>query len=365
MWQAARAGFWIAVVLALAPPSAGADARVSKPVHVRIAATDAERAQLERVLIELMQRLSVELVVAEGPAPRAAASASETYVARAFIDLRGSSEAVLYVHDPARDRVLERRVARAPGGEELVREELGHMLLATVEALLAGAEVGSPRAELPEAASQVAPAPAPEDAPALATAAEPRAAVEPARESSMRSWRLRAAILYEIAALGHGPDVTHGPVVAADLRSPWPLQVGLLLSAQYRFAFEIEPDPIGMHSRVLALRALPAIAVALGRAFDLRIGLGGGADVTRLEPRTAGDDRFQTARRRTLALAVGRALVGVEARVAAALSLWAALAVDVDLDRSEYVLERDDGSEVAVTAPWRLRPAVWLGAALP
>lgn len=362
MWQAVRVGIWIAIVLARVPASAEAQTLGhSKSVHVRIAAPDEERDQLQRVLIELLQRLSVELVVAEASVPPA--TASERYVASAFIDLRSSSEAALYVHDPARDRVLERKVARAPGGEELVREELGHILLAAVEALLEGAEVGAPSAEVPEAAAHVVPAPVPEPDPVLQPA--------PDRDSDTNihgaSWSMRAAILYEVEVLGHGPGVTHGPALAVDVRTPWSRQLGLLFSAQYRFPFEIEPEPVGMRTQAFALRALPVASVPLddGYGVALRFGLGAGADITRVDPQPSGDDRIRAAESRTLVLAVGRVLAGVDVRLGSAISLWTALAADVDLDRSRYVLQGEDGGESTITEPWRVRPALWLGAALP
>lgn len=360
MLQVARAGLWIAIMLTLAPLRVQAqEPSQARSVHVRIAAADEERVQLERVLLELMQRLSVELEVTDAGV-RAPAGAA--YVARAFIDLRDSSEAALYVHDPARDRVLERRVTRTQGGQELLREELGHMVLAAVEALLAGADVGAPSAEVPEAAAHVVPAPSPTPAPINVPPPSVQDG-EPDTEKSTPAWSVRGAILYEIQGLGHGPGVAHGPVIAADIGLPWSWPLGLMLSAQYRFPFEIEPDPVGMRTQTFALRALPVAQLPLSAVSALRFGLGAGADVTRIEPERSGD-RFETSARRTLVLAVGRALAGVDLRLSPVLSLRAAVAADIDLDRARYVLE-SDGRESTITEPWRVRPALWLGAALP
>lgn len=334
-------------------------------MHLSIAAESEERVALEQVVRELMERLSVEVVLDPS---------ADGDVARCTLDMRDPKEAVLYVHDPARDRLLVRRVARAPGSEELVREQLGHMMLAAVEALLAGATVGEPSIEVIgrplrpfesalDHASESAPAPAKEPSPASPppqaehTQAEPR---EPAP-----SWLLRGALLYEVAVLGHEPGVAHGPVLALAVRSPLPLGLGGLVSAQYRFPLEVEPDPVGMSTQTVALRALATIESGLGRSLALRLGVGGGADIARITPELSANAEVRATEARTLTLAVARALAGIDWRVTRVLSLWVALAADIDLDRSQYVLLGEDGQETTIAEPWRVRPALLIGAALP
>ena len=210
------------------------------------------------------------------------------------------------------------------------------MLLAAVEALLAGATLGAPSGEVPAAAAQVTPPPAPP----VVVAASPLEA-EPADDQPERErvpWDLRVAILYEIGALGHEPGVTHGPLVAAALRSPWPLSLGGLLSVQYRFPLEIEADPVGARSQTLALRALATIEHPLSARVALRFGLGAGADVVRLTPQLEAGTRIQATDARTLALAVARVLVNLDVTLTRTFALWFAVATDVDLDRSQYVL---------------------------
>jgi len=358
---------------ALSPRAAYADAA---RVHLNIAAQSDESAALIQVVRELMQRLSVEVVLEPSGDDEPLAEDARGYVARCTLDMRDPKEAVLYVHDPARDRLLVRRVARAPGSEELVREQLGHMMLVAVEALLAGATVGEPSIEVIgrplrpfESALDHAPERQPAKQPPAAispppaerepehTQAEPR---EPAP-----SWALRGAVLYEVAALGHEPGVAHGPALALAVRSPLPLGLGGLVSAQYRFPFEIEPDPVGMSTQTVALRALATIESTLGRALALRLGVGGGADIARITPELSASADVRATEARTLTLAVARALAGIDWRVTRMLSLWVALAADIDLDRSQYVLLGEDGRQSTVAEPWRVRPALMVGAALP
>jgi hypothetical protein len=325
-------------------------------IEVLIAAEPAEREALVRVLLELMQRLSVELEVEpieriELAAVVAPIAPGSPYLARCFIDLRSAGHATLYVHDPARDRILQRRAPRAAGGEELTREQLGHMLLASIEALLAGATLGAPRSEV------VQNMPAPRTQRAAAVAAAP----EPARAG----WELRAALLYELAVLGHEPGIAHGPALAGLIRTPLSPQLGVVLSAQYRWPIEVGADPVGMRLHAFALRALATLDAPVSARIKLRLGLGGGADLARIAPQNAEEEAFELTDERTLTLAVTRAQLGVELRVSRLLALWAALAADVDLDRSQYLVVANDGGEREVAAPWRVRPALSLGVVLP
>src|SRR5690349_4563094 len=129
----ALAALAAATSLWLLPHPAKADDPAPAARHsvvVRIAGDAPEREALTRVLLELMQRLSIDLVVepiehVDAGIVIARAADDGPYLARCFIDLRGNDHAVLYMHDPARDRILERKLDRAPNDAELVREELG------------------------------------------------------------------------------------------------------------------------------------------------------------------------------------------------------------------------------------------------
>lgn len=344
------------------------DAR--RVVQVSIAATPDERDALAQVLRELMLRLSVEVVVV--PVTRverrdvlAAIPAGSPYLARAFIDLRVEGKALLYVHDPVHDRVLERAAEpRAEGEAELTREELGHMLLASIEGLLAGAVLGAPRSEL-AAVEAKARAKAEAAADGEGEGEAERDPAEPdATGSSSAAWAVRGALVYEVAALGHEPSFTHGPMLAGWFVAPEPA-LGLLLSAQYRIPFDAEAERVGARMSVFALRALATFEAPLSGQLGLRLGLGGGGDVTRIAPESSRLAPVALTGERTLVLGVARGLVGIDLRVTRLLALWAALAIDVDLDRTQYVLVRASGEQAAVLAPWRVRPALSVGVVLP
>jgi hypothetical protein len=118
-----------------------------------VAAEPGETAEFEKVAIELLGRLPVtvrvvrvtRIDVQEIARPVPAASA---YLARIFVDLREPKRATLWFVDSSHDRILVRQLERALGSEELVREELGHILETSTEGLLSGAEIGLPRAEV-------------------------------------------------------------------------------------------------------------------------------------------------------------------------------------------------------------------------
>jgi hypothetical protein len=247
------------------------------------------------------------------------------------------------------------------GDTEVVREALGHMLLAAIEALLAGATLGAPRAEVlaasaPEPSAQL---------PAATARPEPEPTQPSARARGDNRWSFRAGVAYEVQALGHAPGLTHGPLLLFAVQSPLPLRLGALLSAQYRFAFEVDEDPIGMRAQSFPLRALLTLESAFTRRVALGLGLGAGADVVRLAPTASSDASVVATGERTLAFAVARALVSIDVQVSRAVALFAALATDADFDRTHYVLVRQDGGEAPIAAPWRVRPALLVGAMLP
>jgi hypothetical protein len=356
-----------------APPEAatvagselGAAARARR-IQVLIAAEPDQRERFARVVHELMARLSVaveltaiervELAVVLADRP-----AQPPYLARCYVDLRKRERALLFVHDPARDRILERRIERAPGDDELAREQLGHMLLAAIEGLLSGATLGAPRSEI------VAALPAADQPPRAEQEAEPEPDLEPPPEPGRGEWSLRGGLLYEVAALGHGPGLAHGPALAVLIRSPLSRQLGMLLGALYRWPFDVEGDgnPVGMRVHAVGLRALATLETPLGARMVLRAGVGGGADVARIAPESRAAGTVRASAARTLTLAVARALLAADFRLSPQLALWVALSADLDLDRAQYVLVRSDGSEAELSAPWRLRPALSIGLVLP
>jgi hypothetical protein len=333
-----------------------ADAPASHDVLLVIAADDRSGDDLEQVARELLGRQSVALRIARAPridlreitVPSAAARA---WLARAWIDLREPDHATLYVYDPLRDRLLVRAVPRSSGGDELAREELGHILETCIEGLLSGANVGLPRSDV---VSLLAP--------------EPERSKQPSEEPYGRDGRDRRVVrfgaLYEIAMLADRAPITHGPALAAWVRIPvGAFSIGPWVTAQYRFPIEVAPSPVGGRFASMAFRALAVLERVSSSTLTWRFGLGGGLDVVRVTPQSS-DARFLPDENRTLGYGVARAAFAVDARIASSIALTAMVAADLDPSAATYVVAARDGEHV-VMRPWPVRPALMVGLVLP
>jgi hypothetical protein len=344
-------------------PAAVAAPAPAREVVLEVAAAQAgDSDALAQVARELLGRLSVKVhasqvrkidlaAIATAPvAPPPDAGAGETPLARVWIDWMTPGRATLYLLDARRDRLLVRQVERPTGGEELAREELGHILETACEGLLAGSEVGVPRAGV--VPLLVPPAPR---APAVVASAPP--APEPAR------WQ--AAILYEAAALAPEAHLTHGPMVSllAATRAAGP-RLGLWATAQLRAPVSAGDETVGVSVHTGALRALAAYERPLSERAAARVGLGGGVDVVQATPEASMPARAVLESARTLVFPMGRAALGIELRLARHLALLGTLAADVDITGQRYVFRRASG-EAAVLTPWIVRPAAALGLAFP
>jgi hypothetical protein len=342
-------------------PPAGADAPTRAEVALEIAAGDARDSEaLAQVARELLGRLELDvrtvqvgrIDVAAIAAPPAAPAGVEPPLARVWIDWQTPGRATLYLLDARRDRLLVRQVERPAGGDELAREELGHILETACEGLLAGGEIGLPRAG---AVSLLLPPPR---APPVVVAA-------PAPPAEDLAARVEAAVLYEAGLLGPGESITHGPMASLFLRfGRRAVRWGVWSTAQLRLPVHAADGGAGLALQAGALRALLAVERPLTPRATLRGGLGGGVELVRVTPESTTPDRVLVEPPRTLAFAVGRAAIGLDVRLAARTSLVAILATDVDLTGQRYVFARAGGEQV-ILRPWRLRPAAALGLAFP
>jgi hypothetical protein len=318
-----------------------------------IAAEPREAEQLRQVAAELLGRLSVSIRtepvdrldvedLARSLPPPAG------YLARVYIDLRDPNRATLWLVDPVHDRILMRQLDRVPSGDELLREELGHILETSTEGLLSGVEIGLPRASVLPLVKATESAP-PQAAPSRSTAKP----------------LLQLALLYEVEGLSSQAPLTHGPEVSAYLAIP-PRHgaFGVWLTGQYRFPVHVEADLVGARIEGGALRAMLTFDWLRASRVTLRGALGGGADVLRLNPESLGQGGVALADARLLAFAMVRAALGFEFRVSPVVSLWSRVAVDLDASGTRYVFEGRDGERLVLN-PWMLRPAFALGAGFP
>ena len=341
-------------------------ARASQ-VALEIAAADARDSDaLAQVARELLGRLGLEvraslvarIDLAAIVAPPPEDGGPDPVLARVWVDWRTPGRATLYLLDARRDRVLVRQVERPAGGEELAREELGHILETACEGLLSGGEVGEPRAGV---APRLLPPPRP---PAAV------AAVVPARATETGPARAQVALLYEAGAFAPEARLTHGPEVSLfiGLGAPgtrdW--RWGLWSTAQLRLPERAEDESgAGVDVEVGALRAMFALERAWSERVTGRVGVGVGVDVVRARPEAATPDVAVLAPAFTRSFAVGRAAVAFDLRVARRTWLVVALAADVDVTGQRYTFARGGGGDEIVLRPWVVRPAAALGLAFP
>jgi hypothetical protein len=335
---------------------AAADARDSD------ALTQVARELLGRLGLEVRASLVARVDLAAILAPPRPGGAPETGLARVWIDWRTPGRATLYLLDAHRDRLLVRQVERPAGGDELAREELGHILETACEGLLAGEEVGEPRAGV--APRLLAP-------PTTVVATAP-----PEGEGSLRVLpefgpsRVQLALLWEAAGFASEAHLTQGPEASLFVGqrprfvrgSRW----GLWGTAQLRLPVHAADDTgAGVELEAGALRALLAYERPWSERVTGRAGLGGGVDVVHARPEAATPDVAVLGPAFTRAFAVARAAIALDLRLAGSTWLVAALAADVDVTGQGYAFGRGGGGEELVLKPWVVRPAAALGLAFP
>jgi hypothetical protein len=267
-------------------------------------------------------------------------------LARVWIDFRKPGRATLYLLATAQDRLLVRTVDRAPSGDELAREELGHILETSAEGLLSGANVGLPRAEV---------------IPLLEPAEQKPAAPLPRTSEGVPWWQVGA--LYEVSALSSQVHFTHGPMLSVLFRAQVQKTIlGLWATGQYRLPIEVGSSAVGATLASGAFRLLATTDIRLSRIVSLRLGLGGGADIVRVQPQPSLG--YVSDGPQVHAFGVGRGSAGLETRVGPSVLLWFNAAADLDPSSTTYVVDARAG-ESLVLRPWAVRPAVAVGAAFP
>lgn len=357
------------LALAASPGAARADgpAAETRVVDLVVAGSVEDAARLAAAAGELLRRLDVELRVVRverlepadvvTPNPDA-----EPVVARAWVDLTpvgrggGESSAALYLVDGAWERVRVRRVPLGDGVDEVVREELAHVLAFGVDGLLAGRPLERTREELrvelglpvPE---PVPPAP-PDEVPLVVPAPEP--------SSAARSVSFRLGVGYELGGFADAAPVSHGPfaVLSFGLLQA-PLRPALWLTAQGRAPLEAEGAPIGVRLDQGLFRLLLSVELPLTDDLGLLAAFGGGLDVARATPTLASGSSGVLAEPSTVVLGILRAVVGLRWRLFGATDLLVFLGCDVELGERSYAARRD-GLEQRVLAPWPARPLLEL-----
>src|SRR5204863_4530285 len=130
-------------------------------VEIKLVAPSESWPALETVLSELLARLQVSVRFATIASVDARQIMSERSddppsVARVWIDMHEPNRVTLYLTGDRADRMLVRHVPLVTRVDEVAREEIAHIVEATVDALLVGGRIGVATDEV------IRPAPKPE-----------------------------------------------------------------------------------------------------------------------------------------------------------------------------------------------------------
>jgi hypothetical protein len=326
-------------------------------VAIAIAADSANVERVSQVLKELLGRLGVssEIRAVAKVDPVAVVtppSEPEQALARVFIDASGDDAAIVYIVDTRWERILVRRVPLSAGVDEVVREEIGHIVESSVEALRAGGQIGVSREEASEALGVP---PTPEKPAQREPVARPverrRAPLAPKNEKKPPGLILDLGVGWE-AALWTRDQLRHGPLVRIGFGSAL---LGGSLVAQYRIPLSKDAEPIGLRQESGALRALAFFRPALASDLHARIEVGAGLDVERVEPRITEDGATSVSDAKTRAAFVGRVGAGLDVLAFGESWLSGIFALEIDPSPDDYAIRRGSRTET-VAKPLYVRP---------
>jgi hypothetical protein len=273
------------------------------------------------------------------------------FVARAWVELHDGQRVTIYVADGSGERLLVRHLPRSDADDELVREATARIVATALEGLLSGAQLGVERAKAHEELPRPAPA-----APAVSSL-----------PASPKALAFTLGVHYGLQAfssqvpLEHGPGLTFGGSYGA----PRSTRFGGLLIGQVWWPSQADDAVASVRVYSGALRLLATLERSFGASLVLQAGLGGGVDLTRVEPLEAsGLVQVRLAAPTTLATPALRAAVGAKLREARGVSPYASLALDADPSGTRYV-SLNEGVATRLLQPFSLRPSLVVGVATP
>jgi len=315
------------------------DERVPRHVELRLITEERGPEPLETVLGELLARLqvTVRLTRLSSMEPRQILTehpGDPEAVARVWIDLRDSGRVTVYLAGNREDRVLVRHVPVAGHLDEVGREEIAHIVEASVDALLVGGRIG------------------------VATD-EPRKAEPPAPRPPEHA--LNVGVGYEGHAWSTARDLLHGPAVSIGWMPPARVVRPLLLaSGSLRFPVTVEGDPISTRLDQQTVRLLLGASWAVGKRWQLQAAVGGGLDWVRSSPVTSASTRGLPEPASTAVMPMGRAMFAAHFALTARADVFCMVGADVAATNVRYIVSRPNQDDV-LFQPWRVRPFVTLG----
>ena len=257
-----------------------------------------------------------------------------------WIDLREPSRVTLYLAGNKADRLLVRHVPLVDRIDEVAREEIAHIVEATVDALLIGGRLGvvtdesagrRQRLHVPERPKGVS--------------------LDVGLGYATQMWSSSSQPFL------HGPAIFVGMAGRAGTVRP-----GVWMSGELRFPTTIEGDPISTRLDQGAVRALGTADWAVSRRWVLRAGLGGGVDWVHIAPESKDGAKVDLQAPHFATVPMLRLLLSARYLFTSKSELFAGVAGDFDCFNTRYLVQRESGDDV-IFHPWRLRPMAVLGIA--
>ena len=343
------------------PAAAAADV-TTRVVSITVAGDPAPRAT-EATLRDLFTHLTdtrtvaLEVSTASEIDPRAITDpppSPPAAFARVWIDIRAES-CVVSIADGPWERIYQRRMPRPVDSDEVTREQIAQIVVAAIEAMLAGGTIGVSRASL------APPSPPPPPPPsATLSSPEQNPPEQPARGLRPHVW---LGVGYEALALSWGA-MAHGPVASVratlDERA-W--TAALILSAQWRVPLTVDEAPIGVRLDTQSLRLLLEGSRELSPSAGVHVAVGPGLDVTGIEPRgvarsgVGNEPTITVEAKRSRISPVLRWAAGIDVRPSPGVRLSVDFVLDHALTNRAYVV-RQQGIERAILSPLDLRPGL-------
>lgn len=358
----------------------GQEVERSSRVEVAIAGEEDAVRRAEEAVRELLapQDILLDLSRVEGVDPREVLSPqpdAEPALARVWIDLMDDEDCTVFLVESSWERVMVRRVRLENGIDAVALEEVGQIIVAAVETLLAGRPLDEMPSSTPEE-QEAAPVEEeePEQEPDVEqTTSEPEEEESPdeeegttaaegeEEEESPRSFEF---------GIGYGVNVWSGDTAPLHGVEMWVelafRQVRLIPAIRAQFAFRfsgtIEGEEVIADYNQTEIRAMASLQAYSSGTLNLRVGLGGGVDLLDVEPAWRDEDEPVAG----LALGEGGMTVipvirvGLELgiRFSSSMHLVIGAAADLCLTDVQFTIERGGESQV-VFDPYYFRPVLF------
>ena len=334
-------------------------------VVVHVNGTPEETISLEATMRELLGRL--RLVMATGNAP------SSSVLETVTIDLTAVGAKVV-VKNASGSTVLDRSVRGET--QAIQREQIAHAVRGAAEAELLVDEdrvagrapaVEEPPAPAPTPAPTPAPAPPPaptEPAPAPppVVVVTPPAAEQPLAPPPAKSptWGLDLATFVGGGYFSSDSSVVMRVGGSVGVASRRGLRPSITLAALYSFPFETGDALLSSRTKIFAMRLMPGLGLVRTHWFGLDAQVGGGFDVTTVDPLSSRLPDNTLSDSTTRGNPILSAAVVARASLAADVSLMVTAMLDVDPTSRTYVFQNGLRT-TEIFSPSVVRPMLLVG----